>query len=115
MSIQAWMVLGVYVLLLIISFITAIVKKAFNASFLVGFIFSIGFVALMTYDTACLTHGTCDVWSWIRSVLWIIFPVIFLIFYLFSLGQKSTTETVEKTNTVVTTPVTVTTTTTAAK
>lgn len=111
MSIQAWMVLGVYVLLLIISFITAIIQKTFNASFLIGFIFSIGFVALMTYDTACLTHGSCDIWSWIRSVLWIIFPVIFMIYYFFSLGQKKTEE-VKTPVVVTTTPVTVTTTTT---
>ncbi len=90
MSVQAWVILGVYVLLLVISIITAIVQKTFSAAFFISFLFSIGFVALLTYDTHCLTSGYCGIWSWIRTGMYILFPVIFMIVYFFGLFSSKT-------------------------
>jgi preprotein translocase subunit SecG len=37
------------------------------------------FSALVVYDTECLVRGNCMEWAWIRTTLYALLPVIFLI------------------------------------
>lgn len=87
---QAWILAIVYILSTIIGLIMTIKARAFNAFSFIGLLFSLGFIALLVYDTQCLTSGNCTVWSWIRTILYVFFPTIGLIataFALFS-GKK---------------------------
>jgi hypothetical protein len=87
-STQAIVVLIVYVLGIIATLVTSIVKHGFTAWTAIGMLFSILFMALTVYDTHCLTAGNCTVWSWIRTGLYILIPVISLIVWMFSFGNK---------------------------
>lgn len=88
LSTQAWTILIVYLLTLLVSIIIAISKGAFNAFTLLGIFLWLLYIGIFTYDTNCLTRGSCDVWSWIRTILHIIIPILSLILLTASLGQK---------------------------
>jgi hypothetical protein len=46
--------------------------------------------ALTVYDTNCLTKGSCNIWSWIRSILLILTPIATIIgmFYAYVSSRK---------------------------
>jgi hypothetical protein len=92
MSKQAWVIAIVYALCILIGLIGSIVSKKFTLGAAFGTLFSILFVALITYDTACLTNGFCGAWSWIRTLLYVFFPVVGLVVFFIALvaGKKST-------------------------
>jgi len=98
LSKQAWTILAVYAICTIVFVISILSTKMFGWGWLAAIfmiLFSVGYTALITYDTNCLTKGYCGVWSWIRTVLYIIFPVIslitMLIAFVFSPREKETT------------------------
>jgi len=95
---QALTILIVYLLSLIVGLIGSIMSKTFNLFTGIGLFFSLLFVVFLTYDTNCLTEGNCGVWSWIRTVLYILFPVISLILLLVGLvtGKSKKTEDTKK-------------------
>lgn len=87
MYLQALILLIVYVLCLIVALISSITYKQFNVYTGISLLFTLLFVILLTYDTNCLTAGNCGTWSWIRTVLYVILPIIFLIMTLISFSQ----------------------------
>lgn len=89
LSTPALILLIVYILIIILSIITAILNKKFGGVTIISLILSMGFVALIVYDTECLIAGGCTIWSWIRTVLYIIFPVLFLILLAYALASGS--------------------------
>lgn len=84
MSAQAWTVAIVYILLCIIGVIAAIKAGKFTASYVIGLLVTLLFIGLLTYDTACLTAGNCGIWSWIRTILYILSPVIAISLFVIS-------------------------------
>ncbi len=98
MSTQSLLVIIIYSLCLLIAFIVSIVKKTINLTGVLGFIFSFLYIALLAYDTNCLTEGQCGTWSWIRTILYLIFPTIILILFMISIfkNKKIEEKTVEK-------------------
>jgi len=88
LSNQAWTILVTYVILFVILVILLIGSKQFDFKSVFALLFFIGYIALITYDTNCLTTGYCDVWSWVRTVFKIIIPIIIIIFLSFALFQK---------------------------
>jgi uncharacterized membrane protein YesL len=88
MSPQTYIIAIVYTLILIISTGTTWKQNGFSMSLLLGFILSLAFVVLLAYDTLCLTQGNCGVWSWIRTVIYIIIPVIAMITWIVMLFKK---------------------------
>ena len=56
----------------------AIKNKTFklSGSSVVGCLCTLLTIGIMTFDTDCLTSGSCEIWSWIRTILYIIVPVI---------------------------------------
>lgn len=88
MSPQAYVIAVVYSLVLIITTGTTWQQKGFSLGLLLGFILSGAFIALFAYDTLCLTQGNCGVWSWIRTVIYVLIPVIAMIAWVVSLFQK---------------------------
>jgi len=93
MSTQAWVIAIVYVLCILIGLVGTITSKKFTLGAAFGTLFSIIFVALITYDTACLTNGFCGTWSWVRTIMYVLFPVIGLVAFFIALlsGKKATT------------------------
>lgn len=84
MSTQAWVVAIVYLLCILIGIVGSITSKTFGVWSVVGAFLSILMLLLVTYDTACLTNGYCNAWSWVRTVLYVIFPVIGLVVFFFA-------------------------------
>ena len=84
---QAIVILVVYALSIITTLVTGIAKYGFNAWTVIGLLFSILFMALSVYDTHCLTSGNCTVWSWIRTGIYVLMPIILLILWMFSFGK----------------------------
>jgi hypothetical protein len=89
MSAQAWTVAIVYLILCIMGVVAAVKAGQFTASYVIGLLVTLLFIGLLTYDTACLTVGNCGVWSWIRTILYIIIPIIVIILVISSFFQKN--------------------------
>ncbi len=91
LSKQAWTLAIVYIICLIVNIISLIVDGSFSVGIAIGLIVVIAHMALIVFDTACLTVGSCNIWSWVRTVLFVILPVIITIVILVSLtqGKKS--------------------------
>jgi hypothetical protein len=89
---QSYLVGIVYVVMIFIG--TGITLKAskFTAESvvyaIVGLIISLAYSALIVYDTNCLTIGNCGVWSWVRSIFYVMIPVIIIIMMILSLVKK---------------------------
>lgn len=88
MSTQSLLVIIIYSICLLIALITSIVKKTINSSEIFGFILSFLYVILLAYDTNCLTEGQCGTWSWIRTILYLIFPTIILVLFMIRIFKK---------------------------
>lgn len=78
-SAQAYTILIVYIVLILVIAITGAVKSGVTVAGVFSTIFAMCWTALLAYDTACLSDNNCGVWSWIRTVLYIIVPCILLI------------------------------------
>lgn len=80
----------VYVLSLVVGLFMTVKAGAFNVAAFIGTVLTLAFIALLVYDTQCLTTGNCTTWSWIRTVLYIFFPALSLILGFFALfgGKK---------------------------
>lgn len=86
-STPAITLLIVYILIIVLSTVTIIINKQFRATTVLGILLSLGFVALIVYDTECLSAGGCTIWSWIRTVLYIIVPSLILIGLAYALAS----------------------------
>jgi hypothetical protein len=77
----------VYLILTTISVIAMILQKTFSVFTTLGTLLWLATASLIVYDTHCLTAGNCTTWSIIRTVLYLIIPVITIIVMLFALFQ----------------------------
>ena len=73
--------------LLIVSNIILVAHKAFGPDAMLSALIGAAVIALMVYDTDCLTRGQCHGWSWIRTALYSIVPVIAIIHSLWNLKK----------------------------
>ena len=64
-------------------------NEGFSMSYGVSYFISIVIVVLMVYDTHCLSVGRCDNWSWVRTTIYCIIPVLVIIMlaYAITTGQ----------------------------
>lgn len=89
MSPQAVIVAIVYILSFAASLTMTIIQKELSAWYLSGMFISILLITLLVYDTHCLTSlMPCDVWSWIRTSLYCIIPITYLIFWGYDIHKK---------------------------
>lgn len=86
---QATVLAVILGLLAIGGLVTSIVQKQFGLDTILGLLITVPILALMVYDTHCLTRGQCEVWSWIRTILYAILPTIAIIFTIVALVKKS--------------------------
>ena len=87
MSIQALILAVLYIIIIVVALITSIAKHTFTISTFLNSIVSIGICALIVYDTNCLTSGGCTPWSWIRTTLYALLPIVALLGFVYSLFQ----------------------------
>ena len=88
LSTQALILAIVYVLCVIVGLVMTIKAGVFNILSFIGVLLTLAFIALLVYDTQCLTSGNCTAWSWVRTVIYILFPAISLILGAFALFSK---------------------------
>lgn len=79
MSPQAIVIFSVFLILAILSTIIMIKGKVDAYRIVISVLAWLASALLMAFDTNCLSAGQCDVWSWIRTSLYIILPVILII------------------------------------
>jgi hypothetical protein len=79
LSSQAWVIAIVYAICIVVGVITSMATQGFNGGTVIAVLFGAIYLAISVYDTHCLTAGGCAVWSWIRTVMYIIFPTIIII------------------------------------
>ena len=96
LSLPATILACIYAIITILSLGLVIRDKRFTAGYVISSIIWILFAVLIVYDTACLTTGQCTAWSWIRTVLYAILPVIVIIMYMFALASPETKEEEQK-------------------
>lgn len=89
MSVQSWVLAIVLSLIAVLVIVSWIIYKTWSLGGTVSLILYLLFVAITTYDTECLVEGKCIIWSWIRSVIYMIIPVIIIIIYLYALAASS--------------------------
>lgn len=98
LSFQANLLAIVYIIIIVIAIITTIIQDIkLNKSGLItswvifsqiiGLFIWLIFVVLLIYDTDCLTTGNCNVWSWIRTILYLILPVLGIVFTILGFRQ----------------------------
>ena len=92
-STQAIILLIVYILVILIGLGTTIYKEGMSLLLGLNVVLSIALTVLLAYDTACLTSGQCGTWSWVRTILYILIPIIAIIVWVISLFRKDTTTT----------------------
>lgn len=87
---QAILVLIVYVLSLTVGTVASFNAGKFDAKAAIALLTSVAFLMLIVYDTQCLTMGSCSTWSWVRSIMYVLVPVIGLIVLIVGLfgGKK---------------------------
>lgn len=54
---------------------------------IIFYIIWISLLALIVYDTQCLTSGECNIWSWVRTVIYAILPCLSIIFTLLGISM----------------------------
>lgn len=94
LSVQAYVIIGVYALCIIVGIVMTIVTAVQNRNspesntgttaigviaYIISLIIMALLITLIVYDTNCLTAGQCNTWSWIRTALYIILPIISLV------------------------------------
>jgi len=92
LSLPAIITAIVFAVLLIVSLVTNIRFKTFSPMTVVGLFVSILMFALIVYDTNCLTQGNCNVWSWVRTLLYIIGPTAIVVMMIISLAKNKAPE-----------------------
>lgn len=97
LSKQTIVLIVVYLICIFVGFISSIVKKQFDLKLVLGSLLSLLFLTLFAYDTNCLTKGDCNGWSWFRTILYILVPILALVSYIISLFQKKSNVTSEET------------------
>ncbi len=82
MKAQSIIIAIVYVLVFMLTVIVQIRAKMLTPFIILTGLVYFAFVALLIYDTLCLTTGGCSVWRWIRTALSILIPVVIVIMML---------------------------------
>jgi hypothetical protein len=105
LSIQATILAIIYIIVIILMIIAAIMDavKTRKAGIttpswviftqVIAFFIWIAMIALLIYDTDCLTTGNCNIWSWIRTVLYAILPVLGIVLTIIGFRQISSQDT----------------------
>lgn len=89
LSNQAITVTAVYSLVMLVSVIGTWTRgAAFTAADILAYFLYVVILIMLAYDTHCLSSGRCDVWSWIRTTIYCIIPVLFLLMLLYSLATN---------------------------
>jgi|APGre2960657444_1045066.scaffolds.fasta_scaffold426298_1 hypothetical protein len=86
-SIPATILAIIYVIYTVLNVTLAVRDKSFNSGFVVAMFLWLAIALLIVYDTACLTSGQCTAWSWIRTVLYAIIPILLIITFMNTLTQ----------------------------
>jgi hypothetical protein len=91
-SIQSYVIAIVYLICLVIFTVIGIIAipAVFRTAKMVSiimltFFILVGFIVLLAFDTNCLTEGGCSIWSWIRTVLNLIIPILFVVMVIIAL------------------------------
>lgn len=94
LSAQAYVIIGVYALCILVGIVMTIVTAVQNRNspksntgataigviaYIISLIIMALLITLIVYDTNCLTAGQCNTWSWIRTALYVILPIISLV------------------------------------
>jgi preprotein translocase subunit SecG len=85
LSPQTW-VLAVAYFLSTVAFVA--LSAAREPKALVWLLVALPFSALLLYDTECLVRGNCSAWAWVRTTLYILLPVIFIILVVLGLTAQ---------------------------
>ena len=88
MSPQTWLLASILSILTIVFVVMAAISKSLNAFGIIAVLIWIVQVVILCYDTECLVAGNCHVWSWIRTILYLIVPTIVLIFVIIEMVKK---------------------------
>lgn len=72
LSAQSWTVLVISILHIISLFVIMLYLDAFNGLSALSLAISIIFIAIYIFDTNCLTTGSCNIWSWVRTIFYLL-------------------------------------------
>ena len=91
-SVQSYLIAIVYLICLVIFTVIGIIiiPSVFRTAKMISiiiftFFILTGFIVLLAFDTNCLTEGGCSIWSWIRTILNLIVPVLFVVMVIIAL------------------------------
>lgn len=90
---------SIIALIMVGTYIYDTIKNKFNVGSLLFVIIMLVLFIVLVYDTDCLRVGSCNTWSTIRTVFNSLFPIVFLVMYLYlviiGIKQKITKDTKE--------------------
>lgn len=89
LSSQAKTLSVVYMLLFLLMMGIIVYFGALSFGMILPVLIWIALIALMVYDTNCLTAGECGVWSWIRTIIFTLIPILMIVLIVFVLSSGS--------------------------
>ena len=75
----------VYIIVTLLNIIISIRQKEFGGVAIFFTMLWIALAVLIVYDTACLTEGQCTVWSWVRTCIYAVLPILLIVAFMSSL------------------------------
>jgi hypothetical protein len=88
-SVPATILAIIYVIYTVLNVTLAVRDKKFGIGFVFATALWIAIALLIVYDTACLTSGQCTVWSWVRTVLYAIIPILIIVIFMTALTSPA--------------------------
>lgn len=83
LSFQAIIIAVIYAILTVVYVLAA---RPYNTlpkvQIAIGSVVWFIYVFMMIYDTNCLVNGNCVVWAWIRTVMYVLIPIVIVILLL---------------------------------
>ncbi len=92
LSPQALTLAIIYIIVLFIGIFFTFWYKLFTPMYVLTTFVTIMFYVLILYDTNCLTKGECFVWSWIRTILYAILPIIYIYYMIWFMTEVKRNE-----------------------
>ena len=83
------MILIILILVFGVSLASMIVFKQWSVAGVAGLAGFFFVIILVTYDTECLVRGECRGWSWIRTFIYSIMPIVMVVMLILAMVKKN--------------------------
>ena len=92
-TIQSKLVFGATLIILLLNVVFKYMSRdtyAANITLLIAVVIGIPLALLFAYDINCLVTGKCTVWSWIRTVFYLVMVILVVVTVIMEVVKRNT-------------------------